>query len=126
MKQFLFPLLLLIEVLLPAVCNAQVCKISGTNGDTIEVFASNYNDGKIEITLSSDSQVAANVTVSISVVYKNKFNQSETRTYTSKALAKPSQSTIVNIQIAKEITKNNLTYEYQSFSVDSVTGTKCL
>lgn len=125
MKRILFSLFLMFGVMLSHVCNAQVCKISGTNGDTIEVFASNYDDGNIEITLSNDSQISANVTINVSVTYKNKNNRTETRTYTTKALAKPLQTTIASVKVEKEITINKFSYEFLSYSIDSVTGVKC-
>lgn len=126
MKRVTFYLFALIGILIPQITNAQVCKISGTNGDTVEVFSSSYSDGKIDISLSSDSQSAANVTVSVSVVYRYSSSKTETKTFTQKVLAQPSQSTPVSISVPQQIKVGNLTYEFDSYSVDSVTGVKCL
>lgn len=105
--------------------SAQTCRISGTNGDTIEVFESSLNGNTINVTLSSDSQSAANVEVTVEVTYVNKYNLSskETQTYSKKCLARPSQSTLVSITVPETI---NNTFTLSDYKVKSITGVKCM
>lgn len=108
--------------------SAQTCRISGTNGDTIEVFESSLSGNTINITLSSDSQSAANVEVSVEVTYVIPTNMSYkvTRVFSKKCLARPSQSTMVSITVPETVNKKNYTYSISSYSVKSITGVKCM
>ncbi len=104
--------------------DAQVCKIIGTTGDTVEVFRSSYSDGEIKVVLSNDSPTAANVQVTVSVTYSY-FNYVETITYSGKVLAQPLGSSEVSIAVPETINKRGAEYKFSSYSIISVTGNKC-
>lgn len=124
MKKLLLSLFVVIGILLPITANAQICRIAGTN-DTIELFDSSHAGNVIKMTFSNDSRSAANVSVVITVTYRCN-NLTITRTYKKKALIQPLQSTEVSVIIKESIIEDNRTYNFESYTVDSITGTKCL
>lgn len=126
MKKLLLSLFVVIGILLPITANAQICRIAGTN-DTIELFDSSHAGNVIKMTFSNDSRSAANVSVVITVTYRQPQNPTPiTRTYKKKALIQPLQSTEVSVIIKESIIEDNRTYNFESYTVDSITGTKCL
>lgn len=128
-KSILILFVLAISVLLPkmVMADTKVCQISGTL-DTVEIFSDYYDsqNDKLIVSLSSDSQQAANVKITVEVTYKN-INNSNTKTmpYTRPFLAKPSQSTVCEMTIPKSIVENGATYAFVSYKITGLTGTKC-
>lgn len=124
MKKFLFILVAFLGISYAA--NAQVCKISGSN-DNVEVFSC-YPDvanNKIMVTVSNDSQdISANVTVEVKVTgYKDgTSNKSGSFTVTGKCLAKPNQTTSLEIRIPNGY---KLT-DSSNVSCSKISGTKCI
>ena len=107
--------------------SAQTCRISGTNGDTIEVFESSLSGNTINVTLSSDSQSAANVEVTVEVTYtRPTYGEKDTRVFSKKCLARPSQSTLVSITVPETIEVKGWKSELSGYTVKSITGVKCM
>lgn len=114
-------LLMIALICFGAIAKAQVCKISGSN-DSVEVFDSYIDlaNDQIVVTVGNDSNdISANVTVTVQVtVYKNGWS---TQAFSGKVIAKPNQTTTVNI-------KPNGGYKINDKSeikkVD-ISGTKC-
>lgn len=109
--------------------NAQMCHIAGTNGNTIEVFDYSYNEGtnQISVTVSNDSDVFANVSVTAQVTYKvNNFK--ETKRYSGKVLACPEQTTILhieNVPSSIKLPSSATPAKYDSIEIVSISGNKC-
>lgn len=100
--------------------NAQVCRISESN-DNVEVFSCYLTDNNstVTVTVGNDSQnISANVTITVEVTY----NSTTKKTYSTKVIAKPNQTTDAKISIQEKV--GNVTAK--SVSVVSITGTKCL
>lgn len=104
--------------------SAQVCKISDS-GDNVEVFsASLVDEHTVSVVVGNDSQdKSANVTVSVSVKYKNTSNNTKEYTFTGKVIAKPNQTTEIKVDIPE---KDNQGRTPVSVKVTGITGTKCL
>lgn len=113
-------LLFVIGIMTTISISAQVCRISDSN-DNVEVFSCNLvdNNSAVAVTVGNDSQnISANVTITVEVTY----NSSTKKTYSTKVIAQPNQTTDVKINIQEKI--GNLTAK--SVEVVSLTGTKCL
>ncbi len=106
---------------------AQVCKISNSNNDNVEVFSAYVVDGsRVEVTVGNDSQnVSANVTVEVVVTYKNKYGNVKTMKYAGKDIAKPNTPTVINIPI-NPTHQDSSDYKAESVKVLNITGTKCM
>ena len=118
MKKFLF--MLTACVCMAMSTNAQVCRISDSN-DNVEVFSCYLTDNNstVTVTVGNDSQnISANVTITVEVTY----NSSTKKTYSTKVIAKPNQTTDAKISIQEKV--GNITAK--SVEVVSITGTKCL
>ena len=118
MKKMLFTLVTILCVTLST--QAQVCKISQSN-DNVEVFSCNLvdNNSAVAVTVGNDSQnISANVTITVEVTYNNAIK----KTYSTKVIAQPNQTTDVKICIDDKV--NNVTAK--SVKVISLTGTKCI
>jgi hypothetical protein len=120
MKKISLFLLLILGVC--GISTAQVCKISDT-GDNVEVFSASIDGHMVSVVVGNDSQdKSANVTVSVTVKYKNSYNTKE-YTFTSKAIAKPNQTTEIKIDIPERDEQGRVPV---SVNVTGITGTKCL
>lgn len=128
-KSILLIFVLALSVLLPkmVMADAKVCQISGTL-DTVEIFSDYYDapKEKLIVNLSSDSQQAANVKITVEVTYKNDiYNKKKTKTYTQPFRAEPAQSTVCEMLIPKSFKVDGYIYEYESYKITGLTGTKC-
>lgn len=109
-----------------SMANAQkVCKISGSN-DNVEIFSSyiDEDNNQIVVTVGNDSNdISANVTITIQVSAKKKgYSGMENLTLSGKEIAKPNQTTTINIPL-----KGGYEFTSNSKIIDSkISGTKCL
>ena len=103
--------------------SAQSCAIRGSNGDTVQVFSSSLNGSSVDITLGSDSQDAATIDVSVTVTYAY-GNKTDTRTFTDKCIAQPSQPTQLSIRIDPSIGQYPYDFKPAGFDI-TLSGNKC-
>lgn len=113
---------MIVAVLVPTIVHAQVCKIKGTY-DTIEVARDSYNpqNNTLSLVVNSDSQHAANLTVTVKVTYIKNRSKSKEETYSEKFIANPSVSTKCDLTIPNTIDQN---YELKEYKI-SLSGYKC-
>lgn len=124
MKKVVF--LLFALICFGATAKAQnVCKISGSN-DNVEIF--NYyideSNNQVVVTVGNDSNdISANVTITVQVSARKKGNSGMSQlTLSGKEIAKPNQTTTINIPLTSgyEFTNNSKIMETK------ISGTKCL
>ena len=125
MKRFFSVLLILLGLSFASQSlSAQVCSIKGSNGDTVQVFGSSMDRGTLTVTLGSDSQYAATVDVTVSVTYNDGY-RSETRTYSTKCIAQPGQTTPVTLSVPEKISVNGRDYPLADYKI-TLSGNKCI
>ena len=102
-----------------------VCKISGSN-DNVEIFSSYIDEAnnQVVVTVGNDSNdISANVTITVIVSAKqNGYSGMSQITISGKEIAKPNQTTTINIPLTKgySFTKDSKIIE------NKISGTKCL
>lgn len=130
MKKFLSVIIAVVAVcLLPQSISAQTCVISGTNGDTVEVFDAILDNNQVKVTLSNDSQYAANIKVWVEVTYigsNSLYTKTTSRSYDDWCLAKPMATTIAPVKIETEFVEGGYTYKVSNFKVTRLEGRKCV
>jgi hypothetical protein len=105
--------------------NAQSCAISGAEDEsTVEVQSCYLSGDKVIVNVINDSKdIAANVTVSVTVTYK--FGTlTKTENYSGKNIALARISTSIEIPVSKELSADTRFTAY-SVTATSVSGTKC-
>ncbi|GHT34595.1 hypothetical protein FACS189434_11040 [Bacteroidia bacterium] len=105
--------------------NAQTCTISGADdGSTVEVQSCYLSGDKVIVNVINDSKdIAANVTVSVTVTYK--FGTlTKTESYQGRNIALARVSTPIEIPVNTEWSADSR-YTVYSATANSVSGTKC-
>ena len=126
MKCKSFLVLLSLGICLSGYGAGQSCKINGsTDGSSIMVTSDYLSDNVINAVLDNDSkEECANVSVEVEVVYKCGYS-AETRSYTGFGKSCPGSSTTVKIPIQKTFNIKSNVYDFQSYRVISISGSKC-
>lgn len=124
MKYIAILTLFLVALCTPNYTDAQVCNIKGTY-DTVEVAYDSYDaaTNKLTVSVNSDSQQAANITITATVNYKN-GNVTKTQTYTERVIAQPCTSSICEITVPSSVTISNWKYTFSDYTL-SISGNKC-
>lgn len=117
-------LLLFVLIFFGASARAQVCKISGTNNDNIEVFTCfpDVSRNQVIVRVSNDSRdISANVTVEVEVQNAKSGSSLKKLTITGKGLAKPNGPTDIRIDLPSgfELVKES------SVECKGISGAKC-
>lgn len=108
----------------------QACVISD-NGDTVEAFSAiiDTRNNTVEVTLGNDSKdIAANVTVTVAVTYRNSLyvgGKTATTEYSGKTQVAPQSTQKLTLSISESY-NNDKNYKAESVKVVSVSGRKCV